>query len=172
MNEHWRGIPEFPGYEVSDLGRVRGWRNKGFGFGRLNQTPTILKPQVGHGGYHRVCLFRDGKSTKVSVHRLVLDAFVGPCPVGMEAAHRDGVRDNNRLDNLRWATKLDNSADRIAHGTQVRGERCHAAVLTEDAVRAIRASEGPSHIVASAYGIASGTVRKIRRNEAWRHVAQ
>jgi hypothetical protein len=51
------------------------------------------------------------------VHRLVLKAFVGPCPEGMEGCHWDGDACNNKLDNLRWATHAENVEDSIRHGT-------------------------------------------------------
>lgn len=51
------------------------------------------------------------------VHRLVLEAFVGPCPFGMEGCHNDGDPTNNNLVNLRWDTHKNNEKDKIKHGT-------------------------------------------------------
>ena len=53
------------------------------------------------------------------LHRLVLTAFVGPCPEGMEACHNDGTRNNNHVDNLRWDTRTNNNLDKRKHGTAV-----------------------------------------------------
>src|SRR5699024_6464865 len=50
------------------------------------------------------------------VHRLVLEAFVGPCPDGMEACHWDDDKTNNHVSNLRWATQSDNMHDRVRNG--------------------------------------------------------
>jgi hypothetical protein len=49
------------------------------------------------------------------VHRLVLEAFVGPCPDGMECCHEDGDSTNNRVDNLRWDTHEANVRERLEH---------------------------------------------------------
>lgn len=51
------------------------------------------------------------------VHRLVLETFVGPCPPGMEALHRNGNPSDNSLSNLHWGTKIENAADMLRHGT-------------------------------------------------------
>lgn len=50
------------------------------------------------------------------MHRLVLLAFVGPCPDGMEACHANDIPTDNRLANLRWGTHADNMRDRIENG--------------------------------------------------------
>lgn len=77
----------------------------------------LLKLQQHPKGYVRFQFSggpRDGQTT--GVHRLVLEAFVGPCPEGMEALHGNAIRNDNRLCNLRWDTKSENSQDRVRHG--------------------------------------------------------
>ncbi|MBY0458311.1 MAG: HNH endonuclease [Gemmataceae bacterium] len=70
---------------------------------------------------------------------MVLEAFVGLCPLGCVARHfPDRDRANNRLENLQWGTQSQNQADRIFHGTEKRGESCHLAKLTAAAVLAMR----------------------------------
>lgn len=64
---------------------------------------------VGVGGYLRVQI--NGKQYRV--HRLVLEAFVGPCPEGFECDHSDRNRRNNALTNLRWLSRTDNNRNRI-----------------------------------------------------------
>jgi hypothetical protein len=75
-------------------------------------------------GYRNVSLRREGKSYNRYVHRLVLEAFVGPCPKGMQSRHfPDKDTSNNALTNLQWGTPKQNQDDRITHGTDGRGER-------------------------------------------------
>lgn len=97
-NEVWRAVPGYEGlYEVSDFGRIRNLRT-----GRiLANTPTKK-------GYCSVALFFDGTRTRHYVHRIVLVAFVGPCPVGMETNHKDRAKANNRLSNLEYITGSEN----------------------------------------------------------------
>lgn len=121
VDEAWKPIPGFEGYEASTLGRIRSWR-------RINRnakrpvSARILKLHVERDGYQTACLYADGKQSTERIHSLVLLAFVGPCPSGMQCRHfPDRDRGNNALANLSWGTPLENMADRDAHGTTVRG---------------------------------------------------
>lgn len=59
------------------------------------------------------------------VHRLVLEAFVGPCPPGMEACHWNGIPGDNRLHNLRWDTPSANNADILRLGRHYETKKTH-----------------------------------------------
>ena len=59
----------------------------------------------------------DYKLHRALVHRLVLEAFVGPCPAEHECAHLNGARDDNRLLNLSWVTRAENAHHKRVHGT-------------------------------------------------------
>lgn len=108
--ERWAKIPEHPGYEASTHGRIRNIRRRG----------AALKPRPIPSGYQRVSL---GARRDDYIHRLVLFAFVGPCPKGMQCAHEDGNNSNNRLDNLSWKTPSANGLDKRRHGTALLGSR-------------------------------------------------
>lgn len=170
MSESWRPIPGLNGYEVSDIGNLRSarWvRDRPPGTA-ISQRPTIW-------GYMSACISSDeGDIRPRVVHRLVLLAFVGPCPTGHEARHIDGDRKNNSLSNLRWGTKDENAADRIAHGTQVRGEKVNTSRLTPEQVREIRrryADESIGHRrLAAAYGVARNTIAGILTGKTWAHL--
>ena len=100
----WRAIPGFPGYEASNDGHVRTLRPYGGVLRVLSEWPN---PQ----GYLTVQLGPRGKRTRVTVHRMVMLAFVGPRPPGKEIAHWDGDKTNNALTNLRYATPKENGYD-------------------------------------------------------------
>jgi len=115
--EWWKKIKEFPFYEVSHLGGVRSWKNGRYG---KRKTPKILKltpsKKLGH-----LSVTVSNKQQKYStwVHILVLEAFGSKKPSPeYECAHIDGNPANNHIDNLRWATALDNATDMIKHGTR------------------------------------------------------
>lgn len=115
--ETWKEIKEFPGYEISDKGRVRSWWVWGR-YGMKAKKPRLLKLGIDRDGYKDVGIYGpDRKQKWRRVHRLVLEAFVGPCPPGMEACHEDGKRMNNFVGNLRWDTNARNHRDRVKHGT-------------------------------------------------------
>ncbi len=102
-----------------------------------------LKSRPGKGGYHQVALYRDGQKHWFMVHRLVLEAFVGPCPEGMEGCHNNGNPADNRLSNLRWDTRPNNHADKRQHGTMAAGERNGRSKLTRKEVEEIRIAYQP-----------------------------
>ena len=107
MSETWRPIPDFPGYDVSDQGRVRSYYQRvkgGIGRQRLAAEPQrILNPSL-RGGYFTVSLYGNNTKTTVKIHQLVMQVFVGPCPEGMEVCHGDGNPQKNHLGNLRYDT--------------------------------------------------------------------
>lgn len=125
-NERWLPVPGYPGYEVSDHGRVRSLDRKAPSRWGTPQTLTgrVLSQALvggsGPNGRYRGCvLYRDGKPTRKTVHVLVLETFVGPRPAGMNGCHRDDDPTNNRLDNLCWGTQRQNVRDAIASGRHV-----------------------------------------------------
>jgi hypothetical protein len=103
----------------------------------------------------------------------VLEAFVGPCPEGMQACHNNGNRLDNRLENLRWDTPSANQKDRIHHGTALRGERSHWAKLSTAAVLHVRwlyfHGGYTKTRLARLYGVSWACIHNIiiRRNWGW-----
>ncbi len=124
--EVWRAVPGFEGYyEVSTLGRVRGVART---VERKGMSPahyrTRLLSLATHRGYRTVGLMRGGVHSTHRVHRLVLEAFVGPGD-GFQACHKNGDRADNRIENLYWGTNSDNQYDSVRHGTHVQARRTH-----------------------------------------------
>jgi hypothetical protein len=148
----------------------------------LCQTrPRILRPGMVSKGYERglgylsVCLYADScdRSAKMnSVHRLVLESFIGLPPDGMEASHINGVKTDNRLENLEWATFSDNNMKKHEHGTIMNGSKVPNAKLREGDIKAIieMISSGVSDSeIGKLYGVHRHTVNDIRNNKTWRH---
>lgn len=122
--EEWRPVSSYEGYyEVSDLGRVRSVARRASN-GRL--WPSVVLKQVAHpNGHLQVHLSRQNAKRTHWVHRLVLEAFVGPSPEGMEALHRGGRPEDNRLANLEWGTRSKNMLDQVRHGVHFYASRTH-----------------------------------------------
>lgn len=122
-DESWLPVPSYPGYEVSDHGRVRSLDREGlsrWGTPRMFKGRVLTQVMVGGTGgrfYHACTLYRDGEPKQVTVHVLVLETFVGPRPEGMFGCHRDDDADNNRLRNLYWGTPAQNSRDMVNNGS-------------------------------------------------------
>lgn len=126
MEERWMPIPGYEDlYLVSSQGRVRsktriypsGWK----------RNPRIMRQRRMWAGYMHVQLKGSaGKRKTFRVHRLVALAFLGGPPApGMEVRHLNGVRDDNRLENLAWGTRSENSQDSIRHGTHPKAGKTH-----------------------------------------------
>lgn len=166
--EAWRPVPGFEGrYEVSDQGRIRTLSTY------HNMYGKILKPGKISSGYLGMGFRSEGKRVSISVHRLVMMAFVGPCPDGHQVAHNNGDRTDNRLENLRYATPSSNIDDRRRHGRTARGSRQGNSVLDEAAVKTIKAllelgfSTGE---IAHLACVSVGTIQSIKSGDNWRHV--
>lgn len=114
--EIWKDIDDFPGYQVSDLGRVRTHNKVTFTerHGNRHWKDRILKNKVSRkDNCSRVNLWKNGKDYTVLVHRLEAVAFLGkPENDEMTVNHKDGNRQNNSIDNLEWLSREDN----IRHG--------------------------------------------------------
>lgn len=135
-----------------------------------------LKQRLESTGYLYVNIRnREGREIGVGVHRLVLEAFCGPCPEGMEGCHGDGCRSNNHLTNLRWATHADNGKDMILHGRNLNGpvgEKHGGAKLKNAEVEDIRNLWGTGRYtqsyLATLYKVypscISRIVNRVRRN--------
>lgn len=167
-----RNVPGFPGFRVGNDGSVwSSWEiihvpGKRGSAARIGSRWRPLKPLPARGGYHAVHLRAGGKVFRRLVHRLVLEAFVGPRPEGAQACHGDGDRTNNRLTNLRWGTPAENAADRDRHGTTARGERVGTAKLSDADVaelRRIGASGGNVRDAAARFGIHPEHAHRVAR---------
>jgi len=113
----WKAIPGWQGYEVSDAGVVRSIpRVVEHAKGPTARAGKVLRQSLERGKYARVYLQNQGRKRTAKVHHLVLEAFVGPCPAGLEARHLNGASLDNRVRNLTWGTRSENVADRLQHG--------------------------------------------------------
>lgn len=131
-----------------------------------------LSPCIAKSGHLAINLATDTRGwCRFLVHRLVLLAFVGPCPEGMECCHNDGDPLNNRLDNLRWDTRSANIADAIKHGGYPIGMRSVNALLCDQDIPRIRsmlAAGVVRRVIAERFGVKEGTINNIARGDTWK----
>jgi len=160
MAEIWKPVLEWEGfYEVSNLGRVRSLSNwVKAGRGNMKRAGRILS-NFNRQGRLFVNLNYGGYRTTVTVHRLVLESFVGLRPEGLECKHLNGNAANNHISNLVWGTKLENEADKVAHGTASRPP------LNIEEINDIRASPKKQQELADQYGVSQSLISRIKSGE-------
>lgn len=154
----WKESPDRPGYSVSTDGEVRS-----------DRTGRILVGSKAGDGYRKICFA--GKP-HMYIHHMVLNAYVGPAPAGMQCRHLNGDKTDNRLDNLAWGTPTQNSADKALHGTVGYGEKNPMAKLTWGDVYGIREDRkrlGLSYkSLGEKYGVSTMTAFRAVKGESWR----
>ncbi len=162
-NNKWNRENDLNEYKVGKIKELRAMDEKTWTYRKLAETFVVSPGTIsnvvhgrthGHGEWKQMKLFPSKDSGHLSValscgkdkpqvwfrvHRLVLEAFVGPCPERMEACHfPDRNPANNRLGNLRWDTHEGNEQDKKTHGTYQFGENNPIAKLTWEKVDEMR----------------------------------
>lgn len=172
--ERWRQISGFSGYMVSSEGRVRSYWTA-HGWTRFASDPRMLKPgKLNKQGYLAVRLrTTTGKAKSVTVHRLVMRAFIGPCPDGMNVNHKDGDPRNNRLENLEYVTHSENVMHAYRTGLRRRtvGEASPTSKINWLIVSVMRsaAAQGQTKaVIARHFGVSESTVRSVVTGKSWR----
>ena len=179
----WRDVPGFPGYRASSDGRIETrWIPGKRSPLSVNQGRAILgtkwEPVKLHTNHYGYLFFNipdvaspSGKPAVGKVHTFVCLAFHGIPKPGEEVRHfPDNNKLNNRPDNLKWGTHLENLQDMKTHGTQRRGERHQFAKLTESDVRQIwvlKKSGWTVKSLAAKFGASSSNVSNILAGRAW-----
>ena len=157
-------IPGYPKYQAGEDGNIRREVSPGVW---LANTPIRKK----RDGYLVTTLFTsEGKKVQRFIARLILLAFVGQPQVGQEECHNNGLRFDNRLENLRWDTQSGNEMDKRKHGTSLKGERNHQHRLVENEVREIKnlLNRGINKTdIAHKYGVSSTAIYWIAIGRNW-----
>lgn len=161
--EIWKNIEGIPGYQVSNLGRVKSPRQI------LN---PIFNKTYKDTGYYMVKM----KEVRHYIHRLVAKAFHPNPESKPHVNHIDCNKANNAASNLEWATASENNIHAFANGKKVPcGEKAHQAKLTEAQAIEIkqRAAQGETtNKISKDYPVAYATVKDIIENRTWKHLNQ
>lgn len=166
-------VLNFPGYEINPDGEAWGCRKHS----RNPQGKWVkLAPSL-VCGYPALYLRKDGRKHACYIHRLILETFVGPCPSGMECRHLNGIKTDNRLENLAWGTPGENMRDAIAHGVlrPRTGITNPNAKLDNDTVGEIRRMSTTglgARKIAKQLGVGKSTVSRILLGAGWKHVPE
>jgi hypothetical protein len=170
MSVEYRSIPGFPGYRIGSDGTV--WSNKKLGRKRGVVAWRKMSPATHKSGHKIASLSKKNRIYSFYVHRLVLEAFVGPCPPGKVARHfPDQNPANNAINNLQWGEWSDNNGqDKVLNNTSNRGSRCGASKLTSRDVKSIREAKAKGESTTSIaldHRVSLATVCDIVSRRTW-----
>ena len=171
MDEIWKGIPEYEGwYQVSNLGRVKRVADK-----PEHHNGKIRKTHITSTEYVGINLNVNGVRTNRKVHQLVASAFIGKRPKGLDLNHINGIKTDNRPENLEYLTRSDNNKHAFSIGLMSNvGENSSRALFTEKEVQGIRATYangGYTHrSLAKKLGVSKSTITAIILRYNWAHI--
>jgi len=160
-----RWHPEYVGtYAVSSHGHVISYHR---------EDPKILSPGD-NKGYEQVVLHYRAERIPYLVHHLVLETFDCSRPEGKECRHLNGVRDDNRIENLEWGTRSRNARDRYDHGRSNRGEDHPSAKLSnrqaDMIVKEYEEWDSTQREIADKYGVSQPFVSRMVNGKRRRHL--
>jgi DNA-binding XRE family transcriptional regulator len=175
MEEFWKAVEGWEGlYEVSTFGRVRSLPRRTASGVRGGRVIGLYVRK--HDGYPEATLMDrgNGRRLKRMVHLLVLEAFVGKCPEGLEALHGPGGKLDASLANLSWGTRSKNTGeDRVRDHQSNRGERHGLTTITWADVLEIKRllAEGKKYQyeIANQFGVSKQTITNIKTGATWAH---
>ncbi len=174
--ENWKPVVGAEGrYEVSDHGRVRSLPHSVTrANGRTHRVRgRLLTPSSSSKWGHQTVTIQPRGSVPSGVHVLVMAAFAGEKPAGMEVAHLDGNPANNHISNLAYVTHTENCSHRVDHGTASRGDACPTSKVTSDDVvdmRWLRSQGVSARDLGDLFGVSSRQVRRICSGSRWAHL--
>jgi hypothetical protein len=176
MEEVWKDIEGYEGYyQVSNLGRVRSLDrivpHKIYKF--MNAKGKILCPGKVGVGYYTVALCNNSKPKSMFIHRLVAEAFISKTSKTNDVNHKNGIKTDNRLENLEWCTRSENTLHAFTIGLKSHvGELHNLSKLTEEQAKEIKyeLKELSVKQISVKYNVHVETIYSIRRGSSWKHI--
>lgn len=126
---------------------------------------------VGTRGYMQVGFIIDGCNSMTGSHRVIWEATHGAIPAGMEINHKNGIKADNRIENLELCTRGENVRHSIATGLKRGRPGRPVAILDHASVRNIRASAKKIAELARMYGVSELTISNVRHHKTWKEAA-
>lgn len=169
--EIWKRIPEYSLYEASNTGLLKtfNWKNTG--------QVRIIKPALDSSGYLRTMLKHDsGKICTIKVHRIIAKTFIENIYNKPEVNHINGIKSDNRIENLEWVSREENIKHWVALGCKNKliGEKIGTSILKEKQVLEIRSKFKKRiytrQMLAEEYGVKACTIKDIILRNSWKHL--
>lgn len=175
IEEIWKDIPDYENlYQVSNLGRVKSLPREWIGGKNCKRfhPEVIFDPKIDNG-YLRVGLSKNNKRIFFRIHRLVLSAFTEDS--NLQVNHKNGIKTDNRLENLEWVTSSENVKHAYETGLKIgmKGEKHPNSKLNNDIVKNIRENKFNLTVreFAECYDVSVRLIYNIINKEIWQHVS-
>jgi len=184
QEEIWKDVKNYEKYyRVSNIGKIKSLsRISNYTRNRLGKDEYVSRRIKGKilklntyskTEYKYIILHKNKINQSFLIHRLVLETFVDKCPTGMEACHNNGIRTDNRIENLRWDTHENNLKDTIKHGRRpiMKGNNHYNAKLNEKDIKKINlllmARTYKQIELAEMFNVTPGEISHIKHKRTW-----
>lgn len=173
--EIWKTVKRYEGlYEVSNMGRVKSLSRtrQGKGGGLYPVCEKILTNRVSGAGYFQIALSKGSKKKYPLIHRLVAQNFIPNPQNKPQVNHKNGIKTDNRVENLEWCTQSENQHHAYKIGLQKHqyGEQRFCSKLTENQVVKIKQMlliGFRTGVIAKIYSVHSVTITDIKMGRTW-----
>ena len=167
--EVWKKIEGFENYDISNYGNVRStYKNR------------ILKPQNDKNNYYIINLWKNKKGKTFKIHRLVAIAFIPNLENKPQVNHINGIKKDNRVENLEWCTPSENMKHALKNGLKIplKGEECKVSKATEEQVKEIlikkKNSNGAKYWgvkeLSIKFNLKPACISEIASGRNWKHI--
>jgi hypothetical protein len=170
--EVWKDIKGYEGlYQISNLGNVRSYDRWFKNHSKMQFLKgREIKTNLMGIGYLGFSLFKDSTQKKVKVHRLVAEHFVDNPDNKPNVNHKNGIKTDNRAENLEWCTQKENIQHAFDSGLNHKGEKHGNALINEEQAKFIKYSNHTIKELCGMFNLSRSAISFIRSGKRWSHI--